>query len=66
MVKWLSDNIGNIIIIAIVLVIVALIIVKLVKDKKAGKHCASCPSGGSCPHCNGGCDRKEKADKAKE
>jgi hypothetical protein len=53
-IKFLSENLGTIIVAASVLALVAFLTLKLVKDKKAGKSgcscgCSSCPMSGKCP-----------------
>jgi len=51
--KFLTDNLGTIIVTLIVLVIVSLIIIKMIKDKKHGKSscgcdCKNCPNSPYC------------------
>ena len=47
MLAWLSQNLVNIIIIAILVLVVGLLIRGMVRDKKAGKSCC----GGNCASC---------------
>lgn len=47
MLEFFANYGGSIIVGAIVLAVVALIIGKIIKDKRAGKHCC----GGDCSHC---------------
>lgn len=49
MVEFFANYGGTMIVGAIVLAVVALIAAKLVKDKRAGKHCC----GGDCSDCRG-------------
>lgn len=44
--KWLADNIGNIIVIAVLVAIVGLIIWRMVRNKKKGKSTCGCGCGG--------------------
>lgn len=47
MLGFLTANGGTIAVGAVLLAVVALIIAKLVKDRRAGKHCC----GGDCSRC---------------
>lgn len=49
MIKFLTNNIGTIIVLAVVVLIVAGIVVKMVKDKKNGASVC----GGDCSKCHG-------------
>ena len=51
---------ANIIVGGIIVLAVGAAVAYIVKAKKSGTKCIGCPSGGSCPHCNGGCDSKTK------
>lgn len=63
---WLSDNLINIVLIAVIALIVALLIRSMIRDKKAGKsacggNCAGC---GACGECRkGDCMLPEKTNK---
>jgi hypothetical protein len=53
MLEWLSNNWGNILIIALVMALVALAVMSMIRDKKAGKsscgcNCANCAMAGKC------------------
>lgn len=53
MLTWLSENLVNIIIIAILVLVVGLLVRGMIRDKKAGKSscggsCASCGACGAC------------------
>ena len=53
MLEWLSNNWGNMLIIALVLALVALAVISMIRDKKAGKsscgcNCANCAMAGKC------------------
>lgn len=50
MLAWLSENLVNIVIIAILLFVVGWLIRGMIRDKKAGKSscCGSCASCGAC------------------
>ncbi|MBE6869512.1 FeoB-associated Cys-rich membrane protein [Ruminococcus albus] len=53
MAAWLSENIGNIVVIIIVAAILALAIRSVIKDKRSGKSscgcgCANCAMHGKC------------------
>lgn len=53
MLEWLSNNWGNILIIAFVIALVVLAVISMVHDKKAGKsscgcNCANCAMAGKC------------------
>ena len=55
MFAWLSENLVNIVIIAILVLVVGLLIRGMIRDRKAGKsscgcNCASC---GACAKCGG-------------
>ena len=56
MLNWLSENLVNIVIIAVLVLVVGFLIRGLVRDHKAGK--SSC--GGNCASC-GGCGRHASA-----
>ena len=59
MAQWLTDNAGNMIVIAILLIIVYLSIRSMIKAKKSGKGSCGC----GCAHCamSGKChERAEK------
>ena len=45
----------NLIIIGIIVLILGLAIGYVVKEKKNGRKCIGCPSGGGCSGCNGNC-----------
>ncbi|HHW45707.1 MAG TPA: FeoB-associated Cys-rich membrane protein [Clostridiales bacterium] len=51
MLTFLAQNLATIVVGIILLAIVVLIIRKLIKDKKSGKSCSSCP--GNCQSCPG-------------
>lgn len=51
MLAWLSDNMVNIIIVAILVLVVGLLIRGMIRDRKAGK--SSC--GGNCASCGACC-----------
>ncbi|MBR2294458.1 MAG: FeoB-associated Cys-rich membrane protein [Clostridiales bacterium] len=51
--EWITDNIGNIVVIGIVVVIVALALMSIIRDRKSGKNscgcnCAGCALKDSC------------------
>ena len=53
MAAWLSENIGNIVVMIIVAAIIALAIRSVIKDKRSGKGscgcgCANCAMHGKC------------------
>lgn len=53
MLEWLSNNWGNILIIAFVIALVVLAVISMIRDKKAGKNscgcnCAKCAMAGKC------------------
>ena len=50
MLTWLSENLVNIVIIAVLVLVVGLLIRGMIRDKKEGKSCC----GGNCASC-GGC-----------
>lgn len=41
---------GTIFVLAVLIIVVALVVRKMIKDKRAGKTCASC--GGNCGCCS--------------
>lgn len=49
---------ADIIVGGIILLALGVAIVYIIKEKKKGVKCIGCPSGGNCPHCNGGCNSK--------
>ena len=49
MLTFIANNLSTIIVGIILIAVVVLIIRKLVKDKKSGKYCSSCP--GNCQSC---------------
>lgn len=49
MLNFLATNLSTIIVGVIILAVVILIVRKLIKDKKSGKSCSSCP--GNCHSC---------------
>lgn len=50
----------DLVIIGIVLALLGTAVTYIVRSKKRGGHCIGCPSGGNCPHCNGGCNSETK------
>ena len=61
MAAWLSENLVNIVIIAILVLVVGLLIRGMIRDKKAGKSFC----GGNCASC-GGCSRAHMIQNDKE
>ena len=53
MLTWLSNNLINILIIAVIALVVGLVIRGMIQDKKAGKSCCgcNCASCGACSRC---------------
>ena len=54
MAEFLSANAGTILIYAGLIVLVGFILRRIIKDKRSGKACASCPAGGQGPCCCAG------------
>ncbi len=57
MARWLTENVGTIILSLALIALVAWIVAKLCRDKRQGKascggNCGCCPMAGSC-HKNG-------------
>jgi len=53
MLTWLSENLVNIVIIAILVLVVGLLVRGMIRDKKAGKSsCGSCAGCGGCSGCS--------------
>ena len=54
MLTWLSNNLINILIIAVIVLVVGWIIRGMDRDKKAGKSCCgcNCAACGACSRCN--------------
>lgn len=51
--RWLSENLGTVLVAFALLGIVALIVRRLIHDKRQGRstcgcNCANCPMGGAC------------------
>jgi hypothetical protein len=44
-------DIKNIILIIVIAVVIGLALRKMIKDKKSGNRCASCPYAGECTTC---------------
>lgn len=61
MAAWLSENLVNIVIIAILVLVVGLLIRGMIRDRKAGKSFC----GGNCASC-GGCSRAHVIQNEKE
>lgn len=57
MLTWLSENLVNIVIIAILVLVVGLLVRGMIRDKKEGKSCC-----GSCASC-GGCSAAHRVQK---
>ena len=55
MLTWFSENLVNIVIIAVLVLVVGLLIKGMIRDKKEGKSCC----GGNCASC-GGCSSAHK------
>jgi len=52
MLAWLIENAGSLLVLALIAAAVSLIVGKLVRDRRAGRHCC----GGDCSACRG-CDK---------
>ncbi len=51
--RWISENLGSILVFLVLVCIVVLIVRQLISDRKHGRSscgsgCASCPMSGSC------------------
>ena len=64
---WLTENLVNIVLIAVVAGIVALLIRGMIRDKKAGKHACggNCACCGGCAACSGCKEPAAQTDKRK-
>ncbi len=51
MAEFFSANAGTIIIAAALILLVGFIVRGMIRDKRAGRTCASCPAGGHGPCC---------------
>lgn len=49
MLSWLMENAGSLLVLAMVAAAVFLIVRKLIRDRRAGRHCC----GGDCSACRG-------------
>ncbi len=67
MLAWLTENLVNIVLIAVVAGIVALLIRGMIRDKKAGKHACggNCACCGGCAACSGCKEPAAQTDKRK-